>query len=171
MEDKPPYPAASIANYFLDKAANDTDRQDPITPMKLQKLIYFAHGWHLGLFGRPLIKEDFEAWDYGPVVPNLYQQFKQYGKGAVTSKAFDDNKNESAPPKDERTRNLLKTIWDNYGHMDAMRLSRMTHADGSPWDDALGTLPSGQKVIIRNKLIPDEKIRKYFKSLADSSSE
>ena len=53
------YQAVAIANAFIDigKQNNATD----LTPMKLQKLVYFAHGWNLGATGRPLINEEVEA--------------------------------------------------------------------------------------------------------------
>ena len=60
-----PYTAKAIANYFL-KHRKRFKRKGPITQMKLHKLVYFAHGWHLALKGEPLIDETLQAWDYGP---------------------------------------------------------------------------------------------------------
>ena len=57
----PPYNALVVANYFIDKAKAEGVS---LTPMKLQKLIYMAHGWHLALYDKPLIDEQFQAWDY-----------------------------------------------------------------------------------------------------------
>jgi len=48
------YSSFEVANYFIKKSLQE---KRPITPMKLQKLIYFAHGWNLGLAGKPLINE------------------------------------------------------------------------------------------------------------------
>src|SRR5437870_3577302 len=78
------YEARAIANYFLDlaKLANQE-----LNPMKIQKLVYYAHGWNLALDGQPLIDEAVEAWTYGPVIPSLYHEFKKYGGGPITSKA------------------------------------------------------------------------------------
>ena len=56
-----PYNAIAVANYFIDKAKADGV---PLTHMKLQKLIYFAHGWHLALYGEPLIDEEIQAWEF-----------------------------------------------------------------------------------------------------------
>jgi uncharacterized phage-associated protein len=72
----------AIANYFIELAKF-------ITPMKLQKLVYFAHGWCLALADKPLINEKIEAWQYGPVVSSLYREFKKYGNEGITSPAVE----------------------------------------------------------------------------------
>src|SRR5438552_12204040 len=55
-----------------------------LTPMQLIKLVYMCHGWMLGLYGRPLIQEQVQAWKFGPVIPELYRHLRQYGGGPVT---------------------------------------------------------------------------------------
>ena len=70
-----------IANYFLSKYGVDYN----ITPMKLVKLVYIAHGWHLGITNNALIDENPEAWKYGPVIPRVYHTFKKFGKNPVKS--------------------------------------------------------------------------------------
>ena len=86
-----PLPAKAVANYFLDKAKN---AHRPLTPMKLQKLVYIAHGWHLALFDASLIRERVQAWRWGPVIEDLYHEFKEFAKQPITRKAgyysFDD---------------------------------------------------------------------------------
>lgn len=72
----------AIANYFIELAKNDDNL---VSPMKLQKLVYFAHGWCLALADKPLINEKVEAWQYGPVVGSLYREFKKYGNEGITS--------------------------------------------------------------------------------------
>ncbi len=61
QEQKAPVSAKLVANYFLKKAAAEGVTLDP---MKLQKLVYIAHGWHLGLLGAPLLRSPIEAWTY-----------------------------------------------------------------------------------------------------------
>lgn len=54
--------------------------QESLTPMKLQKLCYYAQGIYMATQdGEPLFEEDFEAWTYGPVIPALYDEYKEYG--------------------------------------------------------------------------------------------
>ena len=84
----------AIANYFLELARADDEE---LSPLKIQKLVYYANGWHLAIKGKPLISEQVEAWPYGPVVPSLYRAFRSYGDGPITEPAreteteFSDN--------------------------------------------------------------------------------
>src|ERR1700736_6544090 len=80
------YDARAVANYFLQRANAEGI---PITPMAIQKLVYFAHGWMLAVYGRPLINQRIEAWEYGPVIRDLYQQFKRFGDLKITEPAKD----------------------------------------------------------------------------------
>ena len=75
----------AIANYFIKKPFEDGTE---LTPMKLLKLVYAAHGWHLDLAGEPLIGERVEPWKYGPVVPSAYDEFKDYGDRNITKLAY-----------------------------------------------------------------------------------
>src|SRR5271157_4349946 len=80
-----PQDARAVANYFLDLAKKENR---PIDPMGIQKFVYFAHGWNLAMYGRPLIIQDVEAWDYGPVIRDLYQDFKRFGNGPIETPAM-----------------------------------------------------------------------------------
>jgi uncharacterized phage-associated protein len=139
-----PYSSKAIANSFLDIAK---EKKSGISPMKMQKLIYFAHGWHLVIFNKPLIKERVEAWQFGPVIPGIYHEFKSYGRGNITDYACDFNFTGDTitlgnlsfdTPKidqdDKDVKALLGKIWEVYGKLGAFQLSNMTHATGSPWD-------------------------------------
>lgn len=60
------YSAKDIAMAFVKKAI---ESGKPVTQMQLQKMVYFAHGLHLAnTKGEPLVKEEFQAWRYGPVI-------------------------------------------------------------------------------------------------------
>jgi hypothetical protein len=83
--DTGPQDARAVANYFLDVAGKENRTIDP---MGIQKLVYFAHGWNLAMYGRPLIVQNVEAWDYGPVIRDLYQDFKRFGNGPIKMPAM-----------------------------------------------------------------------------------
>ncbi len=87
------YSPKSIANYFIDLAKVSGDK---LTPMKLQKLVYYAMGWFAGYTGKPLVDEAVEAWQYGPVFSSLYHEFKQFGSGPIDGKATEYDVTESA---------------------------------------------------------------------------
>src|SRR4051794_9267350 len=86
LEGKLAYSAKSIANFFIGLAAAKGEK---LSPMKLQKLLYYACGWYAGYTGQPLIDEAIEAWDYGPVIPSIYHEFKRFGSGSITARATD----------------------------------------------------------------------------------
>ena len=71
-----PYSAAKVANEMLRLAA---ERGEALSPLKLLKLVYIAHGWSFPyLLGQPLLAEPAQAWQYGPVVPSLYRATSRF---------------------------------------------------------------------------------------------
>ncbi|MDB6118895.1 MAG: putative prophage protein, partial [Verrucomicrobiaceae bacterium] len=74
--------ALDVAKYFLSKADAD-EAGDVISNLKLQKLLYYAQGFHLALTGAPLFEEDIQAWVHGPVVREVWQAFNQYGANGI----------------------------------------------------------------------------------------
>lgn len=173
-----PYDSKAIANYFLDTAASSGQS---LTQMKLQKLVYFAHGWHLGLVGEPLINEAVQAWSYGPVIMSLYKEFLHYGRNNINEKAgylvrigtdaFDfEVKNPSVNdyPNADSLKQFLDRIWNVYGHFSGIQLSNLTHAPGTPWDFVCrkynGKIP-------RYETIPDEVIAEYFQKEAQRNEQ
>lgn len=170
------FDALAIANYFLDKARDEGKRLDP---MALQKLVYFAHGWHLAVFNQPLIQQRVEAWDYGPVIRDIYREFKEFGKSPITRKAnrweLDDfgevnlDRIKSvepqfvATPETSQTKALLDRVWDVYKRFSGVQLSNLTHTDKSPWCQTREENPAGApgRVIINDSLI-----REWFQSQA-----
>lgn len=122
--------AKTIANYFLRLGQRDGI---PIDPLKLQKLIYLAHGWSLALLNRPLIREPIEAWRYGPAVPALYREFQRFGAAPITGFAIKEPL-ESAYGIDPETRSLLDEVWERYQALSPFQFSKLTHEPGSAWD-------------------------------------
>lgn len=161
------YDAKAIANYFLELAKQ---QGKTIDPMAIQKLVYFAHGWNLALFDRPLITDRIKAWDYGPVISSLYGEFKEFGNGPITrlARSYEFKENlkltviipsindyrDSA--NYEVTKSLLNRVWEVYGDFSAIQLSNMTHEDGSPWSTARRE---------NKEIIDDEVIKRYFSAL------
>src|SRR5438309_2092560 len=84
------YSAQTIANYLIWRANSDEDLGENITNLKLQKLLYYVQGFHLAMNGAPLFNEDIRAWDHGPVVPQVYRKYREYGAAALpTPENFD----------------------------------------------------------------------------------
>jgi len=160
--------ALAVANWFFARAEAEGKTLDP---MKLQKLIYFSHGWSVAITGVPLIKEHPEAWDYGPVIPSVYHQFKSFGRNGIPGRAtklvfpnagsFADWANVAvvAPQieDDPDAEALLSRIWDVYGPLTGVQLSNMTHAADGAWHRAYHELAKGRRgVDISDDLLKTE---------------
>ena len=121
----PPYSPAAIANVFLDLAEQEGKS---LSNMKIQKLVYFAHGWHLAVSQGPLSNELPMAWQYGPVFWSLYQDLKIWGGVAIqerirTAEAVDN----------EAAQRIIGSIWETCKNLSAFQLAQRSHMRGSPW--------------------------------------
>jgi uncharacterized phage-associated protein len=158
------YSPKAVANAFIDLAR---ETQASLDPMKLQKLVFFGHGWHLGLREQPLITEPIQAWDYGPVVPSLYHALKRYGAGQITEHLPDLEGFKFVVPNvdNPNTRRFLRRIWDVYGGMSGPQLSALTHRADTPWSRVRRDMGA-----LRNMPIPDSLMREYFSGLAQANA-
>ena len=135
-----------IARWFINHA--DRESGETVTPLKLQKLIYYAQAWALANFDRPLFEEDFEAWAHGPALRSIYGKYKKYGWEALPI--------EKGPLPSPEVNGFLKAVFVEYGQYSAKKLEKMTHEE-PPWKEARGNLPSEaastrriKKLVIRN---------------------
>ena len=148
----------AVANFFIGKSF---DTGIEVTPMKVLKLVYIAHGWNLGLGRGPLINEAVQAWKYGPVVESVYREFKDYGDQKITAQGtsfeFTDFDYITPIVNDESTKALLNKVWDIYKNYNGLQLSTLTHQQGTPWDIVWNQEGGKRKTgsIISNALIED----------------
>lgn len=145
---EPPYEAKAIANLLLDWAESQSQQ---ISPMKLQKLIFFCHADYFVQFQAPLIKQEFEAWDYGPVIPSIYQEFKKFGKRPISSKAmiFDPvfaRHIEAKAAIDPVIEATLKKLFNFYLGFTAAELSEMSHENEGAWRQARSLFANGLNI-------------------------
>lgn len=157
-----PFSAAAVANEFLKLAYAD---RKPVTPLKMQKLVYFAHGWYLAITGRPLLAEPIQAWKYGPVIPTLYQEFKEFGDEPIQfpamifvpgrGKTVASLTDEGDPAEVALALQVIRRVWNEYSKLTAEQLSAITHDEGSPWDATPHKDLPGTE-------ISDDTIRNYF---------
>lgn len=119
-----------VAHFFIDLAqhqsANETG--DLMTNLRLQKLLYFAQGWHLARFAKPLFDAPLAAWRYGPVVPEIYQMYKRNGAMGIDEP--------SEVPADAFTNDeydLLLDVAREYGAYSTQALVELSHAPKAPW--------------------------------------
>lgn len=140
-----------VADYFLSLV--DEDSGDSISNLKLQKLVYYAQGFHLAIFDTPLFCEDIEAWTLGPVIPALYDKYKEYRANPIP-KSTDIDFSIYEPQIIE----LLNDVWNVYGQYSAWRLSELAHAE-SPWKMAKET----------GGFITHQSLQGYFKTQIQES--
>jgi uncharacterized phage-associated protein len=145
-----PYSALTIAKWFVAWAEAEGEE---LSNLKLQKLLYYAQGHHLAAYQRPLFTEPVQAWSHGPVVPQVYHQFKSFGSASIELAEDDPFEWDAVDPA---TSELLSKVWNTYGGYSAGRLRNMTHEE-SPWK----THWRPDERCIR---IPNEEIWEYFAS-------
>ena len=119
--------ASDVAKYFL--YLDEMNDGEGISNLKVQKLTYYAQGYHLAIFGNPLFGESISAWAHGPVVETLYHAFKQHGRDHIPA-LTDFNPNVFSEDEKE----LLDEIYEVYGQFSAWKLRNMTHEE-APWID------------------------------------
>jgi len=157
-----------VASYIL-------QQRGAMSAMKLQKLVYFAYGWYLAITGERLLDERVEAWQWGPVIPSLYSEFKAYGSGPITDLAaeysFQGTKmtfqypriGSDDPARDDFARRVIAKVWNIYGRYSGIQLSEMTHAANSPWSQSYDEN-------VRGTDIDDDVIKQYFKQVANQNA-
>ncbi|MCD0489944.1 DUF4065 domain-containing protein [Pedobacter sp. MC2016-14] len=160
-----------IANFFIKKSL-DTGKE--VTPMKLLKLVYIAHGWYLALADQDLIDEGVQAWKYGPVIPSVYHKFKVYGNNIINSLAKFDVPGWSNDPFtqgveinnlskiSEDDKKFLDRIFEVYGDLSGIQLSNLTHEIGTPWYNVWNEQIGKNN---REKIIPNNLIKEHYKNL------
>ncbi len=147
-----------VCNNILKRAF---DQNVPVTPMKLQKLLYFASCEYVKNTGNELLSEDFCVWQYGPVLPTVYAEFKSFHSTKITKYAKNADGNsfaydESTAPNLKRA---LDQVWESFKGKTGIELSEITHEDGSGWSSAY----SKQQIkISKDEMKNDESYRKYM---------
>lgn len=146
--------AMTIAKWFIAWAQAD---EADLSNLKLQKLLYYAQGHHLALYGEPLFDDEIYAWSHGPVVPAVWRAFREFGSSDVTIDPDDFEWDEVDPDTTE----FLIDVWENYGGFGAWRLRTMTHSE-PPWRDSF-------ERDVLNIAIPKDALHRYFSRLGQSA--
>ncbi|OOS02575.1 Uncharacterized phage-associated protein [Moraxella cuniculi DSM 21768] len=139
---KPPYNPIDVANYIVAEAVK---RNQPVTHLKLQKILYYVVAKYLQNYDEPLIAEDVVKWQYGPVVKSVYHQFKILGSLQITELSeyieFKDDKklfsvkwanvdaNVKTLESDLKFAIVANTVIDDLLNESAFRLVDITHAE------------------------------------------
>lgn len=141
------YNANDIAAWFINtanKTAVDNNVYEGITNLKLQKIVFLAQAAYLAIKNKPLFDDKIQAWQYGPVIPSLYNSYKEYSRNPI------DNPTDSKKI-DSKTASFLSDVWGIFGKYSAAQLVDYTHSH-LPWKQAFD---NGNGTIITNKSIKD----------------
>ncbi|MCH8203477.1 MAG: SocA family protein [Proteobacteria bacterium] len=164
--DAPPFDALGIANAILDIAE---EQNVGLTPLKLQKLLYFSHANFLVCHDGPLVSEQFEAWSMGPVNKRLFRAFRDYGSNRIVSRAKSFNphtlkEREVALQLSPKVQLFLQEIFSFYGRLSAYQLSQISHETGSAWDQVKreGELKINVGLKIQNRAIKESYLKSHL---------
>jgi len=139
------YSAEQIAKYLINKATNN-EGGELLSNLKLQKLLYYCQGFFYTITNRRLFNEEIQAWQYGPVVPDVYSQFKRFGSNGIENQGDLD----FSLQKDEVE--IIDEVFDYFNQFSAIKLMEMTHSE-----------PTWKETPI-NTVISLDKMKSYFKN-------
>jgi len=128
------FPVEAICNDIILRANRESIR---ITPLKLQKLLYLLYGYYAAETDSYLFKDAFEAWEFGPVVRDVYIQFKIFGGANIDRLAVAPNNQKIVPDPSKKENKLYRIVfekvWNKYKNISANVLVSYTHLKNSPW--------------------------------------
>lgn len=149
--------AKDVAKWFVDNT--DISSGSQITPLKIQKLLYYAQAWHLALYDKPLMNVEFEAWAHGPVCPEVYYGLNEYRYNPVGADA--DYFVDANIIDDENKLDLLSQIMSIYGIYDGKYLEELTHQE-SPWIETRGNLSPEERC---NAVIEEDLMKHFYREM------
>ncbi|TYQ29844.1 Panacea domain-containing protein [Pseudanabaena sp. UWO310] len=120
------YTALNVAQYILHIANHEGQSLDPL---KLGKLVYYVQSWSLVFKGEPIFDDVIEAWTHGPVVSQVYQEYKKFGYKKISTLAI------AYPNFGDEEALIIREVWDKYKHLSGRQLEKQTHNE-SPWQEA-----------------------------------
>ena len=141
--------AADIARHLIRLAAEEPGGE-PMTAMRLHKLLYYCQGWHLAWYGRPLFPERIEAWKHGPVVPDVWDQSRGHGRNPLPDPGGPD----ALPPDAQKS---VDQVWRHFRQLSASGLREQTHRE-APWRDHYRPDADGRS----GETIPTAELEAYF---------
>lgn len=137
-----------ISDWFLSKEA--------MIPKKLQVLSYYFVAWEYALFDTSSMPNVvFQAWINGPIFPELYDKYKDYGWDNI------EQKQDNSSLFDSKLLELLESVWLTYGDKSANELEALTHSE-YPWKNARKGLEERE---VSDKGIEVKDMKEYYRSI------
>ena len=136
-------------------------KAEEVTPLALQKMLYFIQGIYMVLFDIELFSEECEAWVHGPVFKDVYTVFKTFKYNPIDDTRFAMFQNRFYELS-ENEKMVIDLVVESFGMYSAKALERITHGE-SPWRDARANCLLGES---SNEIITKDAIKKYFTEVA-----
>lgn len=147
----------SVSDKMLRVIAYVFEKLEEVTPLMLQKLLYFIQGIHSALYGKSIFAEDCRAWIHGPVYPEVYELFRDFKYNPIDDARFAllERMEDTLTDDEKRVIDLVVNTFGMYG---GKVLEKITHNE-DPWMEARkgygDSIPSSE-------LLPKERIMKYY---------
>lgn len=128
------FSVAKIADWFLS--------QEPMTPKKIQKMVYYAYAWALTIMNNSvdnlqfrLFDDPIEAWVHGPAIRKLYDRYSNYGYNKIDQSEINNGQSIKTINKNMDILDILQQVYEVYGSYNANELESITHQE-YPWQHA-----------------------------------
>lgn len=128
-----------------------------VTPLALQKLLYFIQGLYSSKYGTPLFEDNCQAWVHGPVYADIYKMFSSFRYDPIDDPRFELLKGKSAN-LDEKEREVIDLVVNTFGLYGGKVLESITHEE-NPWNDAREGYSDNEP---SQEEISQEAIKDYF---------
>lgn len=144
--------AQSLCNNVLSRAHKE---KITVTPMKLQKLLYYICVKYVKETGVSPILEKFEVWKYGPVIPSVYSEFKPFGSSPIKGYAYNAKKKPMMVDEDANPtlKMCIHYVWNKLKTYDGIDLAKRTHQKSGGWYSAY---LRGSEIISTEEMMNDE---------------
>lgn len=119
------YDALTIAKYIIQKS---NEEGHPVSNLQLQKMLYYIQREFLQRRNSPLFNDDFEAWRFGPVVPDVYRKY--CGSAALPLTLYDFD---SFDGIDESTKEMMDPVISEKAVKNPWDMVRDLHQPGKAW--------------------------------------
>ena len=147
----------SVSDKMLRVIAYVFEKLEEVTPLMLQKLLYFIQGVYSALYGKPMFVEDCRAWIHGPVYPEVYDLFRDFKYNPIDDARFALLEGtEDALTDDEKE--VIDLVVNSFGVYGGKVLERITHNE-APWIEARIGYGDG---IPSSELLQKERIMQYY---------
>lgn len=133
---------------------------EEVTPLALQKMLYYIQGLYYSRYGTPVFAENCEAWVHGPVYTKVYNMFSEFRYDPIHDPRFELLKGKSSDLSSEE-RELIELVINTFGMYSGKTLEKITHRE-TPWLTAREGYAENEP---SNEEISKESIKAYFNSI------